>query len=97
MLKSRAMDTPVDPRHAGKMVQNEKTFGESTLLSISYNPVAEKWKAIKINIFYANPPISVSHLCNSSSYAAVVTQRSRNMPYSRASWNISFQTENFGY
>lgn len=41
MLKHRAMDTPIEPR-AGKKVQTEKTFAESTLISISYNPVAEE-------------------------------------------------------
>lgn len=42
MLKHRAMDTPIESRHTGKMVQTEKTFAESTLISISYNPVAEE-------------------------------------------------------
>lgn len=90
MLKHTAMDTPIESRYTGKMVQTEKTFAESTLISTSYNPVAEKWRDIKINI-YVNPSITFSHLCNSSSYAAAVTQESRDMPNAcKASWNISF-------
>lgn len=42
MLKHTAMDTPIESRYTGKMVQTEKTFAESTLISTSYNPVAEK-------------------------------------------------------
>lgn len=74
MLKHRAMDTPIESRHTGKMVQTEKTFAESTLISISYSTVVEEWRDIKINI-YVNPFISFSHLCNSSRYAATVTRR----------------------
>lgn len=95
MLKHRAMDTPIQSRHTGKMLQIEKMFAESTLISISYNPVAKEWRDIKTNI-YVNSSINFTHLCNSSSYAAVITEKSRDVPNARkASWNISFQTENF--